>query len=115
MARITKNEREEHIEGLRKLLPRGTTVYCIVRHVSASGMSRDISLVYFNGDPNGEHSTDRHPSYRAAKVLGWPYSEKHGRVAIRVSGCGMDMCFYTVSTLSKIIHGDGTALRYRQL
>lgn len=89
-------------------LRRGTESSTYFRLMRVGSASRD-------GDANGEHATDRHPSYRAAKVLGWPYSEKHGRGAIRVSGCGMDMCFHTVSTLSEIIHGDGTALRYRSL
>lgn len=115
MPSITKKEREEHIAELRKWLPRGTTVYCIVRRVSASGMSRDISLVYFDGDPNGEHSADRHPCYRAAKVLGWRYVERNGHSAIRVQGCGMDMCFHAVYELSLILHGDPTALKYRTL
>ena len=33
------NRKAESLDTLRKLLPEGTTVYTVLRHVSASGMS----------------------------------------------------------------------------
>jgi hypothetical protein len=43
-AKITQAEREEAKAHLRKLLKPGATVYCILRHVSTSGMLRVIDL-----------------------------------------------------------------------
>ena len=78
----------------------GTKVYTIMRHVSSSGMSRNISLVI----ANGEEVIDI--TYYAAHALGWRLVERNGQRAIRVQGGGMDMRFHLVSTLSAVLfHG----------
>jgi len=75
-------------------------VYTLVRHVSASGMSRDISLfVAINGEVMDI-------TYYAAHALGWRLVERNGYRALRVSGCGMDMGFHTVYTLSRVLFRD---------
>src|SRR6185503_15436198 len=94
-----KEEQEEARETLRGWLPPGSTVYCILRNVSRSGMSRSISLHYNeNGEP-------RWISYLAAKAADMSYDDK--REAIRVGGCGMDMGFHVVSTLSAYLYPHG--------
>jgi hypothetical protein len=72
----------------------GTTIYAKVVRVSASGMSRQVRL-YFSKD--GEIIDI---SYWGAKALEWGYAGDGYREGIRVSGCGMDMLFHTVYSLS---------------
>lgn len=92
-------ERVESVESLLKLMkddPR-PTVYTILRSVSSSGMSRDISLVYIkNNEPY-------FITYSAAKALGDRLVSRNGSDAIRVNGCGMDMGFHLVYSLSSAL------------
>lgn len=96
MARVSKRDKAEAIETLQKLLPPGSTVYTILRHVSRSGMQRDIDLYRFEG---GEKI---YLSYYVANALG--YSRANGG-ALKVPGCGMDMGFHLVNSLSYALHG----------
>ena len=95
-------ERSESIERLRTLFAGDEypKIHTITRHVSSSGMSRDISLIYVKG------GAIFNITYSAALALGWPLSEKSGNRAIRVSGAGMDMGFHTVYTLSSVLYRD---------
>jgi hypothetical protein len=67
----------------------------ILRHVSASGMSRDISLYY----------KEQHITYKVAEAMGEKCKNSHGFNAIRVQGCGMDMGFHLVYGLSSVLFG----------
>lgn len=101
MATLTKAqqaERDEALAKLREMLPPGTEVYTILRHVSRSGMMRHISLVIIK---DGELVDI---TWRASKALDWPMSKDH---AIKVGGCGMDMGFHLVHSLSYVVHGHG--------
>lgn len=92
----------EHL--LTHYVKEGTRVYTIMRHVSASGMSRDISLVI----AQGEEIIDI--TYYAAQAMGDNPIESKGHRAIRVSGCGMDMGFHLVYNLSSVLfHGQDRA------
>jgi hypothetical protein len=75
----------------------GTKVYTIMRHVSSSGMTRNISLVIANGDEVIDIT------YYAAHALGDKLIESKGHRAIRVNGCGMDMGFHLVYNLSSVL------------
>jgi len=75
----------------------GTKVYTILRHVSSSGMSRNISLVIANGDEVIDIT------YYAAHALEDKLIESKGYRAIRVNGCGMDMGFHLVYNLSSVL------------
>ena len=68
-------------------------VYTILRHVSASGMSRDISLFTI---VDGEKVN---LTYSVAEVIGEKVRNSHGFNAIRIGGCGMDMGFALVHSL----------------
>jgi len=98
-AALKELEQNESIERLRKLFAGDTkpVIYTINRHTSASGMSRDISLIYASSAGLTKIT------YSAALALGWPLSEKSGNRAIRVGGAGMDMGFHTVYTLSRVL------------
>jgi len=83
----------------------GSRVHTILRHVSSSGMSRDISLVV--ADREGRISDI---TYYAADALGSRLVERNGNRAIRVNGCGMDMGFHLVYNLSSVLfHGQDRA------
>lgn len=97
--KYTKTEIAESMATLREWLKPGDTVYTVVRHVSRSGMMRVIdALILDNGTP-------RHLNYHIARVLDW--SESKDRDGIKVDGCGMDMGFHLVYSLSSVLFRDG--------
>lgn len=86
---------------LLKILQPGDTVYCILRHVSQSGMSRRISLYTIqDGKPRNIDSL-------AADAIGWRRNDYAGGIV--VSGCGMDMGWHLVDALSHSLWPDGSA------
>lgn len=93
-------ERDEAIARLREILKPGDTVYTVVRHVSASGMSRVIDLYHFSIRGGKIHKSWL--SGLAARAIGWRRDAKHD--GIKVQGCGMDMGFHVVSTLSRVLY-----------
>jgi hypothetical protein len=95
MPRYSKAEVQESLARLRKLCPPGTTVHCVLRHVSRSGMMRHISL--FKGT--------QPISWDAARVLGYSLNDGRAHWAVKVGGCGMDMGFHLVNSLSYALHG----------
>jgi hypothetical protein len=99
---LKEYNRVEAIERLRDLFAGDDkpVIHTITRHVSASGMTRDISLIYV------KEGAIHNITYWGALALEWQLSEKSGNRAIRVSGAGMDMGFHTVYTLSRLIYRD---------
>jgi hypothetical protein len=93
-------------EQLDNILKPGSVVYALIRHVSSSGMSRDIDLYTVRG---GEILRI---TWASAMVLGRSFS-KDG--AIRIGGAGMDMGFALVYELAQALYGDGYKLSHRQL
>jgi hypothetical protein len=96
-------EQKEAQETLRQLFAHKErkTVYTVLRHVSQSGMSRDISLKMTDDDGRLLDIT-----YTAAKAMGENYKDRHGQRVIRVNGCGMDMGFHLVYGLSYWLYKD---------
>lgn len=82
-------------------------VYTILRHVSQSGMSRDISLKTMEDG----HLIDI--TYTASIALGEKVKDRHGQRVIRVSGCGMDMGFHLVYSLSATLYPNEERGGYR--
>lgn len=85
--------KQEAMDILHKVLQRGDTVYTVLRHVSKSGMQRRIDC-YCIGE-------DRKPFFLSGyigKVLGLRHDFKKGGLV--VNGCGMDMGFHIVHSLS---------------
>jgi hypothetical protein len=94
--------RAQCIEKVLALLENVDTVYGIVRHVSASGMNRDIDLYII---------TDNRPVYLtgyASTILDYPMAKSRG---MKVGGCGMDMVFHCVSSLAYAIGRDYETLK----
>lgn len=102
MARLTKaqqQERDEAITRLREWLKPGDTVYCILRHVSRSGMLRVIDLAAtVNGETVNIGRT-------AAVAMADPYD--YDRRGIRIPGAGMDMGFALVYNLGRTLWPSG--------
>jgi len=97
----------DYKEVLKEAFPKGSTAYLTLRSVSRSGMSRRISI----------HSTGifsiYNQSYACAEFIGWPHGTRNDHASVRVSGCGMDMGFHLVYTLSSLLYGDGYAIKHR--
>ena len=99
MTKSQKAEQAESIERLRDMLPPGSTVRCVLRSVSRSGMSRQIDFYHVNADGGLDYLTGyigQACDYRRAPSG-----------ALKVSGCGMDMGFSVVYDLSRALFGDG--------
>ena len=88
--------RAQAIEHLRAILKPGATVHCVLRNVSRSGMMRHIDFYKMGADG---------PVY----LSGWIATALDMRRAdsggIKVSGCGMDMGFSVVYSLSSVLYG----------
>ena len=95
--RYSKQEIEASREYLRKLLKPGDTLHTILRHVSRSGMSRDIDVIFTNESHNANLSWD------ISRALDYSQA-KDG--SIKVGGCGMDMGFSVVYDLSNTLFGE---------
>lgn len=102
MTKQAELERQEGITRLREILKPGDTVYTILRHVSSSGMSRQISpVVIIDGKPDDI-------SWEVAKLGIW--KRKYPHDSLTVGGCGMDMGFHVVYELSHVLFPDGFGL-----
>lgn len=107
MTTASRTEQTEAVERLREWVNEGDTIYCILRHVSRSGMLRVIDLVKVDGDR--VYSL----GWNAAKAIGWTYDRE--RDGVKVNGAGMDMGFHLVYTLAQVMYGDGYKLTSRWL
>jgi hypothetical protein len=74
------------------------TVYTVLRSVSSSGMTRHISLKVVDSDGDILDIT-----YLAARALGDKLQERNGFNTLKVNGCGMDMGFHIVYSLSSVL------------
>lgn len=95
-----RRDAEQAREALRALFPPGATVQTILRHVSASGMSRRIAVIAVTEG----HARD--VSHLVARACDLKLSDKGGLV---VGGCGMDMGFAVVYDLSSELYRAGYA------
>ena len=96
--------RETAIGQLREMLKPGDTVYCTLRNVSRSGMSRQIDFYANPYDSVTGRNEFRCISGLVADALDYPTTE---RGALKVGGCGMDMGFAVVYNLSRALYPDG--------
>lgn len=99
-----KAARAEYCKAeLHQLLVPGDKVYCILRSVSSSGMSRAISLyVKSAGDMRNVDSL-------IADALGYKLAKQAG---VMVSGCGMDIGFHLVYSLGCALWPNGTGTHH---
>lgn len=105
-----KRLRAEHAkQSLLNILKAGDTVYTVLRHVSASGMYRRIDLYTFQ---------DNKPVYLSG-YYAMMQGEEPPRDGYKVGGCGMDMGFHLVYSMSSMLFGSadrgGYELRHEWL
>lgn len=115
-------EKKEAIERLLRAVAPGDTVYTISRHVSRSGMQREISLVAIDRSvvaqldkrvrvhddgviTNLGREAITTLDYWASRALGHRIGP-HGGIV--VGGCGMDMGFHLVYLLGRTLWPNGT-------
>lgn len=94
--------RAESMRRVRKAVSRKREVLTKVTHVARSGMSRSIECYVINGGELLNISGD------VARIVGDPLDPKNG--GVKVSGCGMDMGFHLVYTLSRYLFTTGYGL-----
>ncbi len=123
MTKAQTTERDDAIAKLREWLQPGDTVYTILRHVSRSGMQREIGILIpllggtaIESVPPGGKPTDyvrkdsigvdfRHLTYAVAEAIGLRTNKVGDGVII--GGCGMDMGFEIVYTLGRALWPEG--------
>lgn len=88
-------------ESLRAILPPGSTVYTVLRHVSRSGMLRAIDVYAIKCVDGVIEKYWLTP--KVAAVCGYSINKRHD--ALTVNGCGMDMGFDVVYNLSYALYG----------
>jgi len=96
---------------LKKLLPPGTVVYTILRHLSRSGMTRVVDMVFVHRELN---EICRVPP-RPLEELDFPYKWERKHEGWKVEGWGFDAGFELVYMLSKLLYGDVDKLKHRWL
>lgn len=100
-------ERKAACAALREILPRGTTVYTVLRHVSASGMTRFVDLYIV------DHGEILRITHSAAQATGEAYDRK--QEALRMRGCGFNAPREAVARLAQALFDDARALHFRSL
>lgn len=93
-----QDAKTEAIARLRELCPPGSTILCVLDHVSRSGMSRRIN---FYADSEGQPWLNG-----LIEKLG-QYKRGAGGDGLRVDGCGMDMGFAVVYDVARTIYAEG--------
>jgi hypothetical protein len=93
-----EQDRNDAIELLRKTFPAGSVVNTVIRHVSASGMTRAISVLAIEEDGRLWNV-----SGLVARALDWKLHPQYP--GVKVTGAGMDMAFHLVYSLSAVLYG----------
>lgn len=111
--KLSKKEaaREEARTELQSLLKPGITVYCILRHVSRSGMYRRISFyIMRDAGPDYKPEDRLYPYYLDRLIIeaGIGDAPRGNNEGVGVTGCGMDMGFHIVNNLGMFTWPKGT-------
>ena len=103
--------KEEAIKILKEKIKKGDTLWTQLKHISQSGMMRHISVRQIKNDYPFDWSR------LVAIALDWKQAKNKfgGYNGIKVGGCGMDMGFHLVYTLSKVLYDDGYAIKHQWL
>ena len=94
---LEKQQAIDSLKNIFNLMPEDKRViYCVLRSVSKSGMSRVIDFYTI------ENNRPQYLSGLIRMALGYRMAKNGGLV---VGGCGMDMGFHVVYTVSSVIYG----------
>ena len=103
--KYSKSEKQEALEKLKSWIKKGDTLHTTVRHVSRSGMMRHISVKHLKATDNSERPVNiSNYDYHIARVLDLPEAPNYQ--GVKVGGCGMDMGFHLVYSLSRALFKD---------
>jgi hypothetical protein len=97
------------VETLKEVFPVGCTAYTSLIDCSKSGMTRWIKVIKI------EDNRPYFYSHAISTLLDCKHETRNGSNCVRVKGCGMDMGFHLIYTLSSILHGDGYAIKQKWL
>ncbi len=100
-----KQARQESIDYLLKVLGKSHHVYTAIKHVSSSGMTRHISCYAAIKDQYTKHPGIVDITWHVGRVLDYKRNRSNGGLV--VGGCGMDMGFHVVYTLSSYMYRGG--------
>jgi hypothetical protein len=110
-----KQEREQEQESAKEFLRKvfasqeRATAWTILKSVSASGMSRDMKVItQYEG-----RVIDITWYVSNASSVG-QLRERNGQRVVRVGGCGMDMGFHLIYSLSIALYGIENAYNLKQ-
>jgi hypothetical protein len=103
--------KEEAIKRLKEEIKKGDTLWTQLNHVSQSGMTRHISVRQIKKDYPLDWTR------LVSIALDWKEAKNRfgGYNGIKVGGCGMDMGFHLVYTLSSVLYNDGYAIKQQWL
>jgi hypothetical protein len=101
--KFTKELAAEWLQEMRAEIKPGDTITTVLRGVSASGMSRHIDVYRFYVK-DGKVRRDW-LSPRVAAVCGFTFDDS--KDCLKVKGCGMDMGYHVVYSLSRVLFTDG--------
>ena len=99
--------KKDAIKFLKTKIKKGDTLYTQIRHVSQSGMMRHISV---------RQTKKNYPlnwDYQVSIALDWKLSKDNQ--GIKIGGCGMDMGFHLIYTLSQTLFNNGYAIKHSWL
>jgi len=99
--------KEEAIKRLKEEIKKGDTLWTQLNHVSQSGMTRHISVRQIKKDYPLDWTR------LVSIALDWKEGKNRfgGYNGIKVGGCGMDMGFHLIYTLSSVLYNDGYAIK----
>jgi hypothetical protein len=106
--KATKTEQQEAIERLKSWVMPGDTIYCVLARVSQSGMRRVIRFYKITTSAESGKQEVWSLAWNIAKALDCGYDDK--KEGVIVNGCGMDMGFHVVYSLSDMLFTDGYQL-----
>ena len=111
---MTKKEKQQTaIDQLKEMIQEGDTLYTTCEHVSRSGMTRHLTVRSLLPSDRGERQIDvLNFNYLVSEALDWTLTKDH---YLKIGGCGMDMGFHLVYTLSRVLFDDGYALKHQWL
>lgn len=103
--KYTKSEKQEALDKLKSWIKKGDTIHTTVKHVSKSGMTRHISVRHLKATDNPERPVNvSNYDYHVARVLDLPEAPNYQ--GVKIGGCGMDMGFHLVYSLSRALFKD---------
>ena len=103
--KYSKAEKQESLEMLKSWIKKGDTLHTTVKHVSKSGMTRHITTRHLKVNDHPQRPVNiSNYDYHVARVLDLPLAPNYQ--GVKIGGCGMDMGFHLVYSLSRELFRD---------